>query len=802
MSTRPPLGCSVPNMVQRYLGTEYDKVKSVADNIETVTEVADNLDHIKVVENDLVSINTVSSNIDEIVVTSSNIEDVKSVAIDMEHIKVVENNLGIINTVATDIEEVVVVSSNIADVNSVVADMSYIKTVESNLENIVTVADNITDVVTVSDNIDYVKDVAEGIEGLPVSGYIGDTPPTQPKVGATWYCSLDGRNYTWYEDVDSGQWVESSPQSTIETDPSIAHTVVTNTDNIFALWKRSAAEAGLNLVDGSFEEGGVLTSSNDVLLHKNSKNIYAWTGAFPKVVGANSTPATSGGIGAGAWVDRTDLTLRSELSEINGAHLVGGAAFYIADILQADVTNIQDGAIVIAASRNGHSEGGGIFKYSASSSITSDGGIVFTPTTGTGRLIRQGYTAIGFNGKIDFAWYGAVGDGVTDDYVAINTALSAFPKTGGTFLVNKFFAISLGILLKPRCTLEGIGRDSCGFIKTTHNHATVSTRQWQTHTDSYNYDYIIALDVDSDPTGNLGGNQIRGHQIKDLSLTYSTPDKGGYGIYSFYSYETKLSNLQISNVTYGLTSKSWLWEVYSVMVSNAITGFQVTEGTSHTFINCYAKNVSVGYEITNLTYSTFISCACDFASSIAYRLQSVYCTSFISCGSEDSTQRILYILGGNRINFVGFRAIRVTYTPGHNPLYFHDSYVTMTSCHINYTLTSDTPFIGMNDNTLHLINSSIPTGVGSYNKWDIGTLSSVNITDETGNKILLGQSGVFYYCQICNEQYTVYDEYSAPVVPIAFLPTGTRWIKRVPTSGNPYEWIFDGTNWIVTATMP
>lgn len=33
MSTRPPLGCSVPNMVERYLGTEYDKVKLVADSI-------------------------------------------------------------------------------------------------------------------------------------------------------------------------------------------------------------------------------------------------------------------------------------------------------------------------------------------------------------------------------------------------------------------------------------------------------------------------------------------------------------------------------------------------------------------------------------------------------------------------------------------------------------------------------------------------------------------------------------------------------------------------------------------------
>lgn len=97
MSTRPPLGCSVPNMVQRYLGTEYDKVKLVADYVE------------------------------------------------------------------------------------------------------------------------YVKDVAEAIEGLPLISYIGDEPPVQPMQGAEWYCTTDGRTYVWYLDNDLGQWVESSPQSTIET---------------------------------------------------------------------------------------------------------------------------------------------------------------------------------------------------------------------------------------------------------------------------------------------------------------------------------------------------------------------------------------------------------------------------------------------------------------------------------------------------------------------------------------------------------------------------------------------------------
>ena len=124
MSTRPPLGCSVPNMVQRYLGTEYDKVKSVADNI------------------------------------------------------------------------------------------------------------------------DYVKDVAKSFKELHASGYIGDTPPTQPKEGEVWYCTTDGRSYVWYVDADSGQWVESSPQSDVpvSTNKMILNAAATDAETTAALVNQIRAE--------------------------------------------------------------------------------------------------------------------------------------------------------------------------------------------------------------------------------------------------------------------------------------------------------------------------------------------------------------------------------------------------------------------------------------------------------------------------------------------------------------------------------------------------------------------------------
>lgn len=78
---------------------------------------------------------------------------------------------------------------------------------------------------------------------------------------------------------------------------------------------------------GTFFGGETLHDAREVLLwdvaNGGDGREYGWTGAFPKVVTASSSPLTTGGIGAGAWVDRTDVTLRSELAANGGASLVG-----------------------------------------------------------------------------------------------------------------------------------------------------------------------------------------------------------------------------------------------------------------------------------------------------------------------------------------------------------------------------------------------------------------------------------------------------------------------------------------------
>lgn len=67
------------------------------------------------------------------------------------------------------------------------------------------------------------------------------------------------------------------------------------------LWKRSMAEAGYNLVAGSFEEGGTVTTATDVLWSKKDNKTYSYSGTLPHTVAEDSAPSDEPGM----WTDRS-----------------------------------------------------------------------------------------------------------------------------------------------------------------------------------------------------------------------------------------------------------------------------------------------------------------------------------------------------------------------------------------------------------------------------------------------------------------------------------------------------------------
>lgn len=104
-----------------------------------------------------------------------------------------------------------------------------------------------------------------------------------------------------------------------ELEPKISD----NKSKVFKALRRSYADAGFNLVEGSFKEGGVLSAASDVMITASGDG-YSWGGPeFPHNVAPGIDPAA---VGSG-YVLRTDVVLRGELAQFDGANLVGGATY-------------------------------------------------------------------------------------------------------------------------------------------------------------------------------------------------------------------------------------------------------------------------------------------------------------------------------------------------------------------------------------------------------------------------------------------------------------------------------------------
>lgn len=73
----------------------------------------------------------------------------------------------------------------------------------------------------------------------------------------------------------------------------------------------------VTLTGVTFSTGATVNNPNEVLLSTANGEYYKWTGSFAsggKVVPSNSTPETTGGIGPGAWIGVGDASLRAQLS--------------------------------------------------------------------------------------------------------------------------------------------------------------------------------------------------------------------------------------------------------------------------------------------------------------------------------------------------------------------------------------------------------------------------------------------------------------------------------------------------------
>lgn len=89
--------------------------------------------------------------------------------------------------------------------------------------------------------------------------------------------------------------------------------LVVSTGSLLAIeaLRRSYAEAGYNLVDGSFEAGGTVTSATDALLYEADGKAYYFSGNMPHTVDGDSAPGDEPGL----WVDVSTYSLRVSIED-------------------------------------------------------------------------------------------------------------------------------------------------------------------------------------------------------------------------------------------------------------------------------------------------------------------------------------------------------------------------------------------------------------------------------------------------------------------------------------------------------
>ena len=116
--------------------------------------------------------------------------------------------------------------------------------------------------------------------------------------------------------------------------------------NVREALRKIFQETGLNLVEGSFEQGGTLTNPTDVLLEEKTGKVYSWNDVFPKTVSGNTLPSSDVN-----WVDQSNARAGSMVN-IKVFGIIGNGVIDETDKVQLafnTVSSIGGGTLYIPA---------------------------------------------------------------------------------------------------------------------------------------------------------------------------------------------------------------------------------------------------------------------------------------------------------------------------------------------------------------------------------------------------------------------------------------------------------------------
>jgi hypothetical protein len=257
----------------------------------------------------------------------------------------------------------------------------------------------------------------------------------------------------------------------------------------------------------------------------------------PLVQGGDTKAATASQLSAYASGTGNFLLVANNLSDVTDdatAVVNIGAAYTVATLAALKALTARPEVVIV--------EGGqakGVWQWELASSTTADDGLVVTPTSGTAGRYKRVY-----DGPVNVVWFGAVGDGTTDDTVAIQAAINCGATS--VYIPSKTFLVSN--LLMPNVFNFVLFGDGPSSILKQKSGASNAMIYWATASIVYNEQTVHNLGIigtsGSQHSIDLSGSG--GTTVHDIYFT-DVP-AGKTGIYMNGAAATQVHDLRVRNI--------------------------------------------------------------------------------------------------------------------------------------------------------------------------------------------------------------------------------------------------------------
>lgn len=235
--------------------------------------------------------------------------------------------------------------------------------------------------------------------------------------------------------------------------------------------------------------------------------------------------------------------------------------------------------------------GGGTFRFNSASAVADNGGTIFAPTSGSGRWYRN------YSGNMNARWFGATGDGTTDDYAAAQLAVTAVPTRGVLLFPEGNYKLSadLSVANKTSVRITGSGRlflsgaltgamifnlsgtiagleidglELVGDNNTGYTQAAIGNLSGQTISSVNFHDLTISnINVGISLNAHLSGTYTNGRVHHNrLSNILGTVSGSGYGIHL-----AKANNVIVEANTIDGATRHSIYQAFGVDCHNIIT---------------------------------------------------------------------------------------------------------------------------------------------------------------------------------------------------------------------------------------